>query len=262
MKRLTYCFVLLFIVIIFNLIYLITKPNKNTCILLTTTVNVNNNIHDPNMQKNQSNYRLKQYLDVINKYLDNSKYPIYVVESSGYNYPEYKNNPRVNIYSFNLNIVNNGYVNKSPMEALSIIKAYEYFGLNKYENIIKITGKYYIPNIDFYLNNIDNNYDLYLQNYHIKQNNIYIYQSTELFGFKSNMIYIFYVLAGIINDDHSILYKSAHINKKYKDKLVIETYVAELINNTNKIYRFPKLKLEKPIERGCNNCKRKQITHL
>ena len=51
MKKLTYCFILLFIVIIFNLIYLITKPNKNTCILLTTTVNVNNNIHDPNMQK-------------------------------------------------------------------------------------------------------------------------------------------------------------------------------------------------------------------
>ena len=31
-------------------------------------------------KKNQSNYRLKQYLDVINKYLDNSKYPIYVFE--------------------------------------------------------------------------------------------------------------------------------------------------------------------------------------
>ena len=260
---------IVYIYIIFlTIIILISllRVKKKTCILLTTAVHVNSDIHNINQKKNNIDYRKKQYIDVINSYIKKSSHPLYVVDSSGYSFPEFKNNDNVYIYSYNLNIAHNGYINKTPMEAISIIKAYDNFKLNRYDNIVKITGKYYIPNIDKYLNKMNNNALFYLQYTHTKdKHNMHAYQATEIFGFKSYLISLFYKLSLLYDDETTLEYKTRNYNitKDYY-KLVIEPYIVIVLNKIppNKLYRFPKMHLNKKIERGCNNCSRKYITYL
>ena len=249
---------LLILIILYNCCY----TRQLSCILLTTCVYVNKDIHNMERDKNDAEYRKKQYIDVINLYIKHSKTPLYVVDSSGYSFPEYKGNNKINIFSYDLNVAYNGYINKSPMEAISILKAYDYFKLNRFDNIVKITGKYYIPNIDRYLNNMDKNAYYYVQSVYRKKNNKYTYQSTEIFGFKSNLIWLFYKISLLYDDDRTIQYKVRSYNK-YKT-ITIEPYIAIVLNSTcpKKIYRFPKLPLNKKIERACNNCNRKIITYL
>lgn len=249
---------ILVVIIICNCCYT-RLPN---CILLTTCVYVNTDIHDMKRNKNEAEYRIKQYIDVINLYLKHSTTPLYVVDSSGYSFPEYKGNNKVHIYAYDLNVAYNGYTNKSPMEAISILKAYDYFKLNRFDNIVKITGKYYIPNIDRYLNNMDKNAYYYVQSVYHKKNNRYTYQSTEIFGFKSNLIWLFYKISLLYDDDTTIQYKVRSYNKN--KTITIEPYIAIVLNSTcpKKIYRFPTLPLNKKMERGCNTCNRKIITYL
>lgn len=249
---------LLLIIIICSLCFI----KKNTCILLTTAVYVNNDMHNMKQHKNSADYRKKQYINVIESYLKYSSYPLYVVDSSGYTFPEFKHNNKVHIYSYNLNTAYNGYTNKSPMEAISILKAYNYFKLNRFDNIVKITGKYYIPNIDSHLNKMDKNAYYYVQSVYQKNKNKYTYQSTEIFGFKSSLISLIYKLSLLYDDETTLQYKvKRHNNTK---SLTIEPYIAIVLNSTppDKIYRFPKLPLNKKMERGCNKCSRKYITYL
>ena len=269
-KYVRYC-ILFCIIIVASASYVLMKPSHSMCILLTTTVNVDKGIHNTKLQKNESNYRLKQYLDVIDRYLNNSTLPLYVVESSGYDFPEYKNNPRVNIFSYNLNIVFNGYSTKSPMEAMSIVKAYNYFGLNKYNHIIKITGKYYIPKIDYHLSKVDKNVHYIIQNTEHKPNTPYLKSYTEILGFKSDKIQLFYDLTDMYYNNNTIEYKTMQFKQYLKNScttvqrsIVIEPYFTYILNNTDEkyIYQLPKLKLDKEVERGCVNCSRNKITHL
>jgi hypothetical protein len=212
--------------------------------------------------KNEAEYRKKQYIDAINLYIKYSNTPLYVVDSSGYSFPEYKDNNKIHVFSYDLNSAYNGYINKTPMEAISILKAYDYFKLNRFDNIVKITGKYYIPNIDRYLNNMDKNAYYYVQSVYHKKKNRYTYQSTEIFGFKSSLISLFYKLSLLYEDDSTLQYKVRSHNKN--KTICIEPYIAIVLNSTppDKIYRFPILPLNTKMERVCNNCNRKSLKYL
>jgi hypothetical protein len=119
------------------------KASLKSALLLTTSVSVNHK-HNKKQLKMRDNYRKKMYLEVINKYKKIYKGPIYVVDSSGYDFSEFKNNKNIKIFSFDINKVKHKYINKTPMEALSIIYAYKYFKLNRYDIIFKVTGKYFL----------------------------------------------------------------------------------------------------------------------
>ena len=255
MKKYIFLFSILIISIIFSSI---NNNNKETCIILTTCVNVSKAAGKYIDNTGEKEFRIKQYVDTINKYLKTTNFPLYVVESSGYTFPEFKNNSRVYIYSFNMDATNHSFTNKTPLEAISILNIYNYYNLAKYKNIIKITGKYYIPNLESYLKNKDPNADIYVQSIHRKYNNKYTYQACEILGFKSKFITIFQVLSGLYDDKYLIECKVGNGNLYNPSRPIpsIECYVSRLINDLpkNKVYRFPKIKLEKSIRRGCNNC--------
>ena len=132
MKNLFFVFIIIIIIIIF-LTKTTTKSKFNqmgTCILLTTTVYINTT--DYMNEYNSPESRLKLYLDTIDEWLENTNLIIYVVESSNYNFPEYKNNPRVKIFTFKSdNNINCKDCSATPYEAESILKAFYHFKLNK-----------------------------------------------------------------------------------------------------------------------------------
>jgi hypothetical protein len=228
--------IVLFILFILILI-LIQKRNEingNTfvdsskiCILLTTCVN-------PSYTQNKLDKRKEIYTDVINKYLTFTNFDIYVVESSGYTFPEFENNPRVKVYSYKNYLKYSKYLlllnNPSPLEATSIINAISHFNLNEYQYVIKITGRYFIPNINEILNTIPIGADLILQN-----NQHIFYQHTEIFGCKTK--YFKNIMEFI---------------KNYN--LVINFEIAVFLYSIKyKYYRLPKIKLDECIIKGSTN---------
>jgi hypothetical protein len=116
----------LFIFIIISVLYIIQKnneikyftnyvnPNK-ICVILTTATK-------PIDGHGNEKSRIDMYSQVINKYLKNTNIDIYVVNSSGYDFPEFENNPRVFIYSFVQDTKNKKFWIRSYYEATSILK--------------------------------------------------------------------------------------------------------------------------------------------
>jgi mannosyltransferase OCH1-like enzyme len=214
---------------------------QDTCILLTMTVNINTT-HPKHIPINNSQDRLKMYLDVINKYLIKTDLDIYIVESSGYSFPEFNDNPRIKVCSFKSN---NKFSCKpnceaTPYEAESILYAYNYFNLNTFKNIIKITGRYYIPNLKELIMDVPIDQDLFFQHTYI--NNFFVNeQSSEIFGCKTDHL----------ENIMKIILENS------KKNINFETTLANLKNY--KIYRFPKINLDTPVRRGGDN---KLMTYL
>jgi hypothetical protein len=178
------------------------NDNPNVCILLTTCVNNNPE-------------RLSIYLDRIHKYLKYTNLSFYIVESSGYTFPEFKNNPRVKIYSF----IGEKSTNSSLMELDSIIRIIKHYNLNKYDFIFKITGKYFIRNLDFLVRKFfHKDIDFYIQN-----------GNSEIFCSKPAYYFELY----------------SHV----KDAKSFEQSIPLVIKNKNKIH-FPKIKLSDYTPRG------------
>lgn len=215
--------VLVVIIVLYYYYYYFSKQRfcnttDNTCILLTTCINtINGDINE----------RLNLYLNVINEYLNKTNLSIYVVESSGYNFPEFKNNPRIIVHSFKSTREK---VNSSVLEAESILSAINNLNLSNYEYIIKITGRYYIPNLTKLINDIPENADLFFQN---KHDHVDKFQNSEIFGCKIKYMYL---ICNQIIDNDPVLFESV-------------LYAFSLDKNFV-IYRFPEIKLEKPVTRG------------
>jgi hypothetical protein len=138
-------------------------------IILTTTVNVNVNSHV--FQRNRQE-RIHLYLKTIRQWLETG-FNIIVVENSGYSYEElnyekdkYKN--RFEVIYYNQDDVNElkQLDSKGLNELYSINYAYDHSKLIHSSNfIIKITGRYYIKDLEDYLLSFDlNKYDCLTQN--------------------------------------------------------------------------------------------------
>jgi hypothetical protein len=142
-----------------------------TTIILTSTVNVYNNIHCC-YQKNP-NDRIQTYLTSILQWLNYTNFNIILVENSGYNFNEldkekqiFKN--RFEFISMDENKIDNFMksTNKGINEIFAINYVYKNSKLIHLSNfIIKITGRFFIPELEEYLKNYDlNNYDCLVQN--------------------------------------------------------------------------------------------------
>jgi len=148
---------------------------SNTCIILTSTVNTQNKNYI--FQKNGKE-RLETYLKSIRSWLHNTNLKIILIENNGYEFKELEKefiifkdrfefislNDDTNLSSIELNLHNSK--DKGCNESFSINYAFQNSRLVKSCNfIIKITGRYYIPDFENFLNskNMDN-YDVLIQN--------------------------------------------------------------------------------------------------
>jgi hypothetical protein len=137
----------------------------NTVIILTATVNVGAN----------PSGRLQIYMKAIRKWLIKSRFNICLVENSGYNFDELneekeKYKERFEVITYNEKDLDEAKHLKSHEKGEKELIAINYaFQKSKFINpdcfIIKVTGRYYIPNFDDYLDNFDlNSYDCITQN--------------------------------------------------------------------------------------------------
>lgn len=110
------------------------------------------------------------YLRAINRWLKTS-FPIFVVESSGYTFPEFE---ELNICSFNLENEHSS----SQYEAKSILYALNFFKdqLADYTHIIKITGRYFLDLVEPF-----KDVDIILQSC---KNDAIKWNNSEIFGFR------------------------------------------------------------------------------
>ena len=185
--------------------------------------------------------RINIYSNVINKYLNNTNINIFIIESTGNSLigEKYKDNKRISFQTFNkkdnrffYNIDNNS---TSSYEAYSLLKAYQIFGLHKYNKILKITGRYYVPNIEKILDEMQDSPDIYVQYLYHED---LVHQRSEVFGMKS------YLCPGIMIG-------------VIKNQRLIEEYIFDLYFKHSKnqdppyiAQRLPKITLEKPVQRG------------
>ena len=150
-------FIKILIIILVILLILIILQKKNEIYKINNYVNINNIcILLTTCTKSLKGYgnendRILMYNTVINNYLNNSFINIYITNSSGYNFPEFQNNPRVFIFTYIQHNNHSGKYYSSYYEANSILKAFDYFKLNSFKYIVKITGRYFIPDITFKL---------------------------------------------------------------------------------------------------------------
>jgi hypothetical protein len=145
---------------------------NNWLILLTTAVN-------------NDEERKQIYINAINKWLNNTSFDIFVVESSNYNFDEIKND-RLHVYTFKFNEKLNSssqYEANSILNILNNIKNNDKY--NECTHILKVTGRYYLDNIETVLNNLENNKDLYLQ---IHRNNNIKWQNSEYFAIRKDLL--------------------------------------------------------------------------
>jgi hypothetical protein len=119
---------------------------------------------------------MEYYLRSIKDWLEKTNLPIFIVESSGYTFPEFENT-RLKVCTFDLT----DQASSSQYEAKSILFAMDYFkqDLEPYTHILKVTARYYV-NIEKILPSLPD-VDMILQSKHnhaIKSNN------SEIFGFR------------------------------------------------------------------------------
>jgi hypothetical protein len=106
----------------------------------------------------------KLYLKVIRRWLENTQFNVYCVDSSNYTFPEIQNK-RFHIYSF-LYKNKDPRIGKSNGECKSI--AYKYFqqDFQQYKFVIKITGRYFLQDLEKWTKKMKNrkmSKDLYTQ---------------------------------------------------------------------------------------------------
>ena len=123
--------------------------------ILTTTVNIHDNINFN--EQNNNKQRLEIYLNKINKWLTNTNFNIIVVENSNYKFDELpENNERFEKIIFDISNVKdkNEYFLKNnnakgQYENYSINYAYQHSNIIKSSDyIIKITGRFFVPNLE------------------------------------------------------------------------------------------------------------------
>jgi hypothetical protein len=145
------------------------KVNNDICILLTTTVSVKKDMKF--VAQSDKDERVQTYLKAIRKWLQNTEYKVVVVENSGYTFEELgkekiKYKDRFEVITFTEETLKGAeymkeITNKGDHEVFAIQYAYEHSKLlHDSDFIIKITGRYYVPGLQPYLQRI------YLKQYH------------------------------------------------------------------------------------------------
>jgi len=148
-------------------------------VLLTTCV-------EPfNAKEDEIKYRTKLYKTQIQKWLNETKLPIFVVESSN-NTDIFKelNDPdnKVTYYTLLANDTTSSSIGelKSLKYALENMKKNERYIKSKY--ILKVTGRYFLNDIENAINKLQKGQDLYLQKHRTTDS-----QNSEYYGIKKDL---------------------------------------------------------------------------
>lgn len=209
------------------------------CILLTCCVN----------SRDEKDLRIKWYTHSINNYLENTNLQIRVIESSGYKFMI--EHERLKQHSFNTKIEPG---NTSPTsllltqrEAESILEANKSGILDGFDMIIKITGKYYVPEIETEISKIPGDCGIVYQNTNITKESWSI--PSEIFGFRKEYI--------------DKIFKNMMLEEKntdmYFEKIILNIH--EKMNCKN--YIFPKkMKVECNGECAHSSDKIRKLTEL
>jgi hypothetical protein len=205
-----------FIIIIIIIIILYKNKPKTYALLLTT-------YNEPT--------RTKKYIKVIDWWLTNSDYDIYVIDSYGKGFPNIQNK-RVHIHSFTQSHHFKKQYNIGHYELFAIWLSILHWDkqFQKYDYIVKLTGKYRLPDLSTRLKQINNRYDMLLQNESIPKDK---WQNTECIGFHT----------------HSIRSIIQHLYFHYDPTLHFEQRLWKLLHNTqNKYNVFKFQKIDIPIQ--------------
>ena len=203
----------------------------NPVILLTCTVNIQNQVVMTNQTNNSE--RLQQYLKTINQW-KNSELPIIIVENSGYEFKELKdkNSP---YYAPNIEVISYNYTDydlciQNMLKNTSSKGVHEMYEINwaynksqtikKYSHIVKVTGRYFIPNFQNILINIPNDVD------GIRQNNI---NRCEIVGSSLKEF----------NNIFNLNIKYDHVEKEWKLRM------QKLEKEGKNVYTLPRIPIEK-----------------
>tara|TARA_Y100000992_G_scaffold34564_1_gene19377 strand:- start:1434 stop:2090 length:657 start_codon:yes stop_codon:yes gene_type:complete len=211
---------------------------SDTIIILTCTVKIFN-VHK--VFQSDSDERLKTYIDAITKW-QNTDFKIIIVDNSGYTFPEIQRNDNIHILSYMYNEIDlekeyNFLLNsneKGHHEMISIYRAFNNIPTHwNYSKILKLTGRYFIPNFKKYVDDIPENYLYYIQNRDVM---------CELYGGKKENVIELFKLPTI----------------KYKRQIsetIKKERIEEIINNSenkNIVYKFPRLDVD-PVIKGSRN---------
>ena len=195
------------------------KHNTKVCILLTMYI---------------KDDRKDLYKNITNQWLNNTNFDIFIVNSSGLSLDII--HPRLKQFSFKQNI---NFVEKEPsfIEIQSILNSLEYFkkDFTNYDIIIKITGKYFIPDLENIIKYIPKNTNIILQNQDFTHG-----QNSEIFGFKTQ---IFYNIFNSIKNDYPMEYILYNI-REYKNEFYNIFKLPPLKLNNNKIKRSDEIILK------------------
>ena len=149
---------------------------NNWIVLLTTAVNINNDQNDIEKRK-------IIYSNQIGNWLTQTNMNIFVVESTGYGFPKLKHDRLVILKT---NLPKCGSSSQSEAQSISYalnqIKDNEYF--KNCSHILKVTGRYFLYNIENKLKHTKPDLDVYLQ---IHKNDIIKWQNTEYYGIKKQL---------------------------------------------------------------------------
>jgi hypothetical protein len=141
-------------------------------IILTTTVSVQDKVYLFQTDKNE---RAAVYTKKIRQWLNETSFPILVVENTGYSFPELAT--EIESFKHRFEIISyvesdlaeaeflKGNPYKGASEIFAIHWAYHHTRLSKPEFAIKITGRFFIPQLESYLSGFQlENFDVLVQN--------------------------------------------------------------------------------------------------
>ena len=216
------------------------KANE-ICILLTSTVSVNRD--KVGLYHIDKEERCKLYVERIKQWLDCTNFNIVVVENSGYIYPELssyvsKYAERFEICSYVESDNNDAQYlkddrSKGCSELFSINYAYKTCNLlQEAKYIIKVTARYFVPELEMYLTRINNLYEYDA----IRQHNP---DRCELVGCRPDMFsHVFYQYS--LDKDGN---RQGHVEHVYKYRM------NTLLNNNKKVLTCNEFSIT-PTQRG------------
>ena len=155
---------------------------NNWIVLLTTCVNPQNQSHN---NRHEIRFRKDLYTHQLKQWLNETNLHIVVVESSGYTFPDIQHE-RLTVISFTLDKKydsSSQYEARSLMHAMDQIKDMEFF--NNCTHILKVTGRYYLKNVENVLSNAELDLDLYMQYWRHDGRK---WQNTEYFGIRKELL--------------------------------------------------------------------------
>lgn len=156
-------------------------------LLLTTTVNVQDKLA---LREIDPLDRIETYTKSLSQWLEKTKFRIVVIENTGHSFPEWQEwkeiySDRLEVITFRENDVEDaeylkGNNSKGASEIFAINYARSYSKwISEMDFLIKITGRFFIPGLESYLESIDLDcFDI------LKQNNIH---SCQLMGVRLSL---------------------------------------------------------------------------